>query len=70
MRTPCVHLSGVRLITYAKENNVDYIVAWNRELFQEKDLKSLTDPNTIYRDLNQEMSIETPEGNMVVYSIK
>ena len=56
------------IIEYAKKNKVNYIVAWNRELSLEKEIKSLTGPSANFTELTQELSLGTPEGDIIIYS--
>lgn len=58
------------ILNYANESKVDFFVAWNRELAQEKDLSSLVDPTSTHDRLKFEKSLSTPEGNLVIYSLK
>lgn len=58
------------VVNYAKKNDVDYIIAWHRELIQEEQLKTLSDPNIPRDELKIELFLGTPEGNMIVYTLK
>lgn len=62
--------SYIRVLEFTQKYNTDYIVAWHRELSQEKELAGLANPNTKHEKLNIELSLETPEGNIVVYTLK
>lgn len=59
-----------QVLDYAKKNKVDYIVAWNRELAREKELSELADYIKKHEGLNLETALSTPEGNIVVYTLK
>lgn len=62
-------ISYEELIRYAKDYNVDYIIAWAGELGAEEDLITLLNPEIKHPGLKKVYSVPTPEGNLVVYKL-
>ena len=58
------------VLEYAKQAQVDYLVAWTRELSGEPELVTLADPKTKHPGLKQVFSVPSREGNIVVYTLE
>lgn len=57
------------VVSYAKKNKVDYLVAWKRELIGENDLTPLFDSNFQHPMLERVYSIQTKDGPLIIYSL-
>lgn len=59
-----------QILEYAQKHKVDYIVAWNRELKQEEELLTLVEMDNQHEKLKKEVTLNTPEGPIIVYSLE
>lgn len=58
-----------QIISYAKSKEVDYLVAWERELAADEDLIKLLSPDFQHPTIKKVYSILTPDGMLVIYSL-
>lgn len=58
-----------QIISYAKSKEVNYLVAWERELAADEDLVKLFSENFHHVSITKVYSTLTPDGMLVIYSL-
>jgi hypothetical protein len=58
------------MIEYAKRNNVDYIVAWDKEIAGDKDLSIILDPKIPHPGLKELYKDHTATAQLTIFSLK
>lgn len=60
----------IRAISYAKEHQVNYIIAWSAEIEGDPKLSILLDPKLVAGSLKLEKNWDYPTGKIMIYSLK